>query len=165
MAGNLFAFKNLFALALTGWFGYVAWEAFRFPYLAKVLPLSVGACLFVLGIVNLIQQVMRTARDVEKEGGGFADLSTDWKIPIELVWRRFFIYLAMLLLLYVLIWAVGYPLTMTLFIFIFYRFFAGASWWASAVGGLAGLAFLALTSHVLRMQWPEGLLTLPWPLG
>lgn len=165
MPSNLFAFKNIFALALTLWFGYVAWGSLRFPYLAKMLPLSVGTCLFILGIVNLVQQIMATARDAEKDGGGFADLSTNWKIPIELVWRRFFIYLTMIVLIYVLIWIIGYPLTMTLFIFVFYRFFAGASWWASVIAGLAGLAFLAVTSHVLNMQWPEGLIVLPWPLG
>jgi uncharacterized membrane protein len=165
MPSNLFAFKNIFALALTLWFGYVAWGALRFPYLAKMLPLSIGVCLFVLGIVNLVQQVVITSRNTAKDGGGFADLSTDWKIPIELVWRRFFIYFAMILLLYGLIWLIGYPLTMTLFIFVFYRFFAGASWLAAVIAGLAGLSFLALTSHLLSMQWPEGLIVLPWPVG
>lgn len=165
MPSNLFAFKNLLALAFTLWFGYVAWEALDFPYLARVQPLYLGAFLFVLGIVNLIQQIWRTSKSAEQDGAGFGDLSTDWQIALEIVWRRFFVFLVMILILYAGFWLIGYPLTMTLFIFLFYRFVAGASWWASVVAGLCGLGFLALASHVLSMQWPEGLLVLPWPLG
>jgi len=165
MPSNLFAFKNLLALAFTLWFGYVAWGALRFPYLAKVLPLYVGAFLFVLGIANLLHQVFLTSKTAREEGGGLADLSTDWKMAIDIVWGRFFFFLGMILALYACFWVVGYPVTMTLFIFLFYRSVARASWWASIVAGLAGLAFLALASHVLSMQWPEGLIPLPWPLG
>ena len=165
MPSNLLAFKNLLALAFTLWFGYVAWGARKFPYLAKVLPLYIGAFLFLLGIVNLFDQLRRADLKTEQEGTSFGDLSTDWEISIETVWRRFFFFFAMILLLYLCFWVIGYPLTMTLFIFLFYRLVARASWWASAVASLAGLAFLALASHVLSMQWPEGLITLPWPLG
>ena len=35
----------------------------------------------------------------------------------------------------------------------------------SVVAGCAGLGFLALASNVLGMDWPAGLLKLPWPLG
>jgi len=165
MPRNLFAFKNLLALAFTLWFGYVAWGARHFPFLARVLPLYVGGCLFLLGVVNLVHQVFLTSQTTEREGGGFSDLSSDWKIPINIVWRRFFVFMGMILGLYAFFGLIGYPLTMTLFIFLFYRFLAKASWWASAVAGLCGLAFLAVASHVLSMQWPEGLITLPWPLG
>jgi len=164
MPSNLFAFKNLLALAFTLWFGYIAWGALDFPYLAKVQPLYVGAALFFLGIVNLVDQIRRTSQSAE-DGVGFSDLSTDWQLAIEIVWRRFFLFLAMLLILYAGFWVIGYPMTMTLYIFLFYRYWAGASWWASIVAGLCGLGFLALASHVLSMQWPEGLLVLPWPLG
>jgi hypothetical protein len=165
MPSNLFAFKNVLALAFTLWFGYVAWGARHFPYLARVLPLYVGGCLFVLGIANLIHQVFITSKTSQEEGGGFADLSTDWKIPIEIVWARFFLFLGMILVLYACFWLVGYPLTMTVFIFLFYRLIARASWWASTIAAVSGLAFLAVASHVLSMRWPEGLVTLPWPLG
>jgi hypothetical protein len=33
------------------------------------------------------------------------------------------------------------------------------------VAGGLGLGFLALASSVMGMDWPEGLLNLPWPLG
>jgi Na+/glutamate symporter len=163
MLSNLLAFKNLFALALTVWFGYVAWESWHFPFLAKVFPFYIGAALFVLGIVNLGQQLRRAVQD--RDTAGFADLSTDWSISIEIVWRRFFVFFVMILVLYAMTWVIGYPVTMTVFIFFFYRSLARASWWASAVAGLCGLGFLALTSHLLNMTWPEGLLVLPWPLG
>jgi hypothetical protein len=113
----------------------------------------------------LFLQLRRTSKTAEQEGASLSDLSASWDISFELVWRRFFVFFTMILLLYGCFWILGYPLTMILFIFLFYRFAAGASWWASVVAGFSGLAFLALASHVLGMQWPEGLITLPWPLG
>lgn len=165
MPSNLFSFKNLLALVFTLWFGYVAWGALDFPYLARVQPLYAGTFLFILGIVNLIQQVRRTNESGNDEGAGLGDLSTQWDLSFGLVWRRFFYYLSMLLVLYAFFWIIGYPLTMILFIFLFYLFKTEASWKAALVAALCGLAFLALASHVLSMQWPEGWIRLPWPLG
>ena len=165
MQSNLLAFKNLLALLFTVWFGYVAWSSRGVPFLARVFPLYIGVCLFVLGIINLVLQIRRVAKDTDSGGSGFADLSTDWNIEIEVVWQRFFVFMGMILAVYAAIAIIGYPVALTLFIFFFYRFVAGASWRASAIGGLAGLCFLALTSHLLNMEWPEGLITLPWPLG
>jgi len=39
--------------------------------------------------------------------------------------------------------------------------YAGLAFYA----GLAGLEFFILTSKVLNINWPEGLIKLPWPLG
>ena len=40
-----------------------------------------------------------------------------------------------------------------------------AKWVASIVAGAAGLGFLAVASKVLGMDWPQGPIKLPWPLG
>lgn len=165
MLRSVLAFKNIFALFIMLCFAYGVWEARDYAYLAKVFPFYISIVLVILGAINLVQEINASLKQVEQGKGGFADLSTNWRIPIELVWRRFFIYVALILVLYGFIGVVGYPLTMTLFIFLFYRFFAGASWWASGIAGMAGLGFLALTSKILNMDWPQGLIHLPWPLG
>lgn len=165
MLRSVLAFKNMFALFITLCFAYGVWEARDYAYLAKVFPFYISMVLVILGVINLVQEIRASFKQVEQGQGGFADLSTNWQIPIELVWRRFFIYVALIFILYAFIWLVGYPLTLTVFIFVFYRFFAGASWRASGIAGLAGLGFLALASKILSMDWPQGLLELPWPLG
>jgi Na+/glutamate symporter len=165
MLRSVLAFKNIFALFLTLCFVYGAWEARTYAFLAKVFPFYISIVLVILSVINLGQEINASLKQVEQGKGGFADLSTNWRIPIELVWRRFFIYIALIFLLYGVIGLVGYPLALTVFIFLFYRFFAGASWWASVIAGSAGLGFLALASSVLNMDWPQGLLQLPWPLG
>jgi Na+/glutamate symporter len=165
MLRSVLAFKNIFALFLTLCFAYGVWEARNYAYLAKVFPYYISMGLVILSIINLVQEIRASLQQVEQGKSSFADLSTNWRIPIELVWRRFFIYITMIFLLYGVIWLIGYPLALTVFIIIFYRFFAGASWWASAIAGAAGLGFLALASTLLNMDWPQGLLHLPWPLG
>jgi hypothetical protein len=48
---------------------------------------------------------------------------------------------------------------------LFYRFVVEAKWKWSVVAGLAAFGFLALVSRLLNMDWPEGKIFLPWPLG
>ena len=81
------------------------------------------------------------------------------------VWKRFGFYIGIIIGVYVFIYLIGYPLAISLFICLFYRMVAKAKWVTSVVAGCAGLGFLALASNVLGMDWPEGLLKLPWPLG
>lgn len=165
MLPRIFSFKNVFALLVTLWFAYCAWESRNYAFLAKVFPFYISIALAALGVINLVQEVAASIRRTDSSGSSFADLSAKWSIPSEAVWRRFFVYIGMILVLYACIWVIGYPLTLTIFIFLFYRLLARASWWTSLIAGLAGLGFLALMSHVLGMDWPEGLIHLPWPLG
>lgn len=165
MLRKAFSFKNIFALFITLCFAYGVWEARGYEYLAKVFPYYISIFLLFFSILNLVQEVRGSLHPSDSNQVSFSDLSTSWNIPIQEVWKRFFFYLGLLLVLYGFIWVLGYPLTMTLFIFFFYLFIARAPWWVSAIAGLSGLTFLAVTSRVLAMVWPEGLIQLPWPFG
>ena len=111
-----------------------------------------------------IRQVIDQAEDLHGSSSG-SDLSVDWDMPMEVVWKRFGLYIGIILGVYLFIYLIGYPLALSLFICIFYRLIAKVSWVASIIAGCAGLGFLALASNLLGMDWPEGLLKLPWPLG
>jgi len=159
--------KNLFSLFLIAWFAYGVWEARSYAYLAKIFPFYVSLVLLVCAVISIvleIRKVVDQAEDLHEKSSG-ADLSVDWDLPMSVVWQRFGFYLGVLLAVYMFIYLIGYPLTMTLFICIFYRYVANAKWVVSIVSGLAGLGFLALASSVLGMDWPSGLIKLPWPLG
>jgi hypothetical protein len=159
--------KNLFSLFLIVWFAYGVWEARTYAFLAKIFPFYISLILLLFAIISIvieIRQVVDRAEDLHGTSSG-SDLSVDWDMPMTEVWKRFGFYVGIILAVYVLIYLIGYPLALSLFICLFYRLVAKARWVSSIIAGCAGLGFLALASHLLGMDWPEGLLKLPWPLG
>ena len=159
--------KNLFSLFLLAWFAYGVWEAREYAFLAKVFPYYVSLVLLICAVISIVLEIRKTvdeAIDLESSSSG-SDLSVDWDISMSQVWQRFGFFLGIILLVYVFIYLIGYPLSMTLFIGLFYRFVAKTSWPVAAIAGAAGLGFLALTSKILGMDWPQGFLQLPWPFG
>mgnify|MGYP001814832121 FL=1 len=159
--------KNLFSLLLIAWFAYGVWEARSYAYLAKIFPFYVSLVLLIFAVISIfieLRTVVDQAEDLHGASSG-SDLSVDWGMPLAVVWKRFGFYIGIILGVYVFIYLIGYPLAISLFICLFYRLVAKAKWVASIVAGCAGLGFLTLASNVLGMDWPEGLLKLPWPLG
>jgi len=165
--GRWLTVKNLFSLFLVVWFAYGVWEALSYGFLARIFPLYVSLILLVLTVIFIVVEVGMT---VKKTGGGQggttgSDLAVDWEMPMAEVYWAFMVYVGIVVGVYISIYLIGYPLALSLFIILFYRFMAGAGWVAAMIAGAAGLGFMALASHVLGMDWPEGLLKLPWPLG
>lgn len=159
--------KNIFSLFLIAWFAYGVWEARSYAFLAKIFPFYISLVLLIFAVISIVLEIRKVVDQADDlhEKSSSADLSVDWDIPISEVWSRFGLFIAIIMVVYVFIYLVGYPLTMFLFIALFYRFLANARWVTSIVAGCAGLGFLALASRVLGMDWPAGLIKLPWPLG
>lgn len=159
--------KNLFTLFLIAWFAYGVWEARSYAFLARIFPFYVSLVLLIFAVISIVLEIRKVVDQAESlhEKSSGADLSVDWDLPMSVVWRRFGFFIGVLLAVYLFIYLVGYPLAMCLFICFFYRYVAKAKWWVCLVSSLAGLGFLALASHVLGMDWPAGLIRLPWPLG
>ena len=147
-------------------FGYGIYEALSYAYLAKIFPLYISLVLCVLAGANLIQEIWASRRGTQTESSGAADLDSEWgDFAMSEVLRRFSVFVMVIIVLYVFIWLIGYPLSITLFIIILYRYITRTQWHWAIVAGLAGLGFLALVSKLLYMDWPEGVVKLPWPLG
>ena len=156
----------LFSVLVTLAFGYGIYEAFSYAYLAKIFPLYISLVLCVLAIINLIQEIRASRKGVKADSKGTADLESEWgDLPMSDVLRRFSVFIVVIIVLYALVWLIGYPLGITLFIIILYRYITRTKWHWAIVAGLAGLGFLALVSKLLYMDWPEGIFKLPWPLG
>lgn len=159
--------RNLFSLFLILWFAYGVWEARDYAFLAKIFPFYISLVLFVFAVISIIVEIRKAvdqAEDLHTKSSG-SDLSVDWDMPMSVVWQRFGFFVGIILALYVFIYIIGYPLAVSLFIGLFYKFVAKAKWMASIVACCAGFGFLAMASKVLGMGWPEGLIKLPWPLG
>jgi len=160
-------FNIIFSAGMTLAFAYGIYESLSYAYLAKVFPLSISLVLFVVSLVNLAREIreLRTVPGMRASGGISADLESDWDIPMKAVWSKLLVYAAGMLILYFFIWIIGYPLSITLFIVFFYRYVTETGWPAALIAGAAGMGFLALVSKLLTMDWPQGLIHLPWPLG
>jgi hypothetical protein len=155
-----------FSVLVTLAFGYGTYEAFSYAYLAKIFPLYISLVLFVLAIINLIQEIRSLRKGIGADSKTTADLESEWgDLAMSDVLRRFSAFIVVIIVLYALVRLIGYPLGITLFIIILYRYVSKTKWHWAIVAGLAGLGFLALVSKLLYMDWPEGILKLPWPLG
>jgi hypothetical protein len=164
---RILTLRNGFSLFLIVWFAYGVWEARSYAFLAKIFPFYISLVLLLFAVISIVLEVRKVidrADDLHEASSG-ADLSVDWDMPMSVVWQRFGTYIGIILVVYLLIYLIGYPLAVSLFICLFYRFMAKAKWMASVIAGCVGLGFLALASRVLGMDWPQGLLKLPWPLG
>ena len=155
-----------FSVLVTLSFGYGIYEALSYAYLAKIFPLYVSLVLCIIAIANLIQEIRASRRRTEKAAASAADLETEWgDFAMSEVLRKFSVFILVIIVLYCAIWFIGYPVSITLFIIILYRYVAATKWHWAVVAGLAGLGFLALVSKLLYMDWPQGFIMLPWPLG
>jgi len=161
--------RVIFAALMVLAFGYCTYEAFSFGFLAKIFPLYISLFCLILGLIDLGLEIRRSWKGVQDSGGGLADLESKWDISMTVVLSRFRSLIGMLLVLYAGIWLVGYPISITLFLVIFYRFLAGTTWRIASVAGLAGMAFISLISRLMVIDWPSGIIQgwiqLPWPLG
>jgi hypothetical protein len=147
-------------------FGYGIYEALSYAYLAKIFPLYVSLVLCVLAIINFILEIRVSRKGTQTESTGAADLDSEWgDFAMSEVLRRFSVFVVVIIVLYAIVWLIGYPLSITLFIIVLYRYVTRTKWYWAIVAGLAGLGFLALVSKLLYMDWPEGIFKLPWPLG
>ena len=160
--------KNLFSIFLVVWFGYGVWESSHYAFLAKVFPFYVSLALLIFAVLNIILELRKILKHMDgeaHEAHTASDVNVDWDMPMTLVWQRFSFYISLILILYAAIYVIGYPVSMTLFIALFYRRIAKASVKVSLIAACGGFIFLTVASKVLGMEWPQGLIVLPWPLG
>ena len=168
MKKQLANFSLIFSACLPVVFAYGVYESLSYMYLAKIFPLSISLVMFIAALVNLFRELMGiwTLSDAAvKKEIDTTDLESDWDIPMAAVWSKLLVYLAGILILYLFIWIIGYPLSITLFIILFYRYVTETGWISAFIAGAAGMGFLTLVSKLLTMDWPQGLIHLPWPLG
>ena len=169
MPSRVFTIRVIFATLVVLAFGYGIYEAVSYMYLAKIFPLYVCLAMFILSCINLVAEIRISWKQLEHSGVGFVDLESKWDMAMVEVLKRFCYFLGIVLVLYASISLIGYSLSITIFVILFYRFITNTNWWVAIVAGLAGLGFISLLSKLLVIDWPSGVLqnwiSLPWPLG
>ena len=154
-------------MVLVFWYGF--YGALDFGFLAKIFPLYVSLFCFIIGLIDLALEIRHSWRGTQVSGMGLSDLESNWDIPMASVASRFCLFISMIVILYAGIWLLGYPISISFFLFLFYRFHAKTTWRSAVMAGLAGLGFIALISKLMVIDWPSGIIQswipLPWPLG
>lgn len=169
MQSRLVNIRVIFAALVVLALGYGLYEALSFGFLAKIFPLYISLLCLVLAFINLGLEIRHSWKQTQDSGVGFADLESEWDISMTTVIERFCTFLAILLFLYASIWLVGYSISITIFLVLFYRFVTKTTWGVALVAGFAGLGFISLISKLMVIDWPSGIIQnwiqLPWPLG
>jgi beta-lactamase regulating signal transducer with metallopeptidase domain len=143
---------------------YAVYEATKYSFLAKLFPFYLSLFLLVLSIINLLNVVAKTF-STKSNIVDSSDQETEGEMSLSMNWAQMSHILGYIIIMYIGIWIIGYPISITLFIVLFYRYLAQASWRSSIIAGLFGFAFLALASKLLNIDWPIGVITFPWPIG
>ena len=160
----------LVSLVITLFFAYFVFASMGYAHLAKLFPITAGAVMLILSLINLAQDIWRAQKNLDHDSGmGLADLETDWDIPHSLVWQRAGRFILSFVMLYLGIWVLGYPIAMSGFVALFYMFSVRTRTVHACLAGGAALGFIAMVAKLLNVTWPEGLISkvvvLPWPLG
>jgi len=161
--------KVIFSLLVTLTFGYATWEALNYSYLARIFPLSISITFLIVASINLVQDIRRFQKEQSKAEDIRKEMENSHKI--EDSGNQSFRIISMkevsiaIGFLYLAIWLIGYPLSLSIFITLFYGFIIKTDWIFAAIAGIIGFDFIILITEILALDLPAGLIPLPWPFG
>lgn len=164
MIQKRFSFNLLASVLITAGLVYAVFEATQYSFLAKIFPFYISLFLLVISIINLFTEISKVL-STKPNFVNSNDIKDGTETPLSVKWKQLSRYVGYIIIMYIGVGIFGYPISMSLFIVLFYRYIAQTSWRSSMIAGVLGFAFLALASKLFNMDWPIGLITLPWPLG
>lgn len=136
-------------------FAFAMYQARRWPFYARLLPLVLGFPMLALALAQL-------ALDIRKRRGKPSDRVDEEvgdEIPAPVVRRRTLSILAWLLGLFFAIWLLGFMPSVLLFTLLYLKIESEESWWFSIPLGVATLGFtFGLFQWALSLPFPPGLL-------
>jgi TctA family transporter len=152
--------QGLMTVVFMIWCVVVFHDATTQKFLAQIFPMGISVLTFIaLGFILFKQ--LRTP------GGDTVFYDTDHQESA--VTATIAHYLGWILGMLALVAAVGFPIAMLVFIFVFTTVKAGHNLVRNGIIGLGALSFLATMSYFLTLRYPAGLLQtfveMPWWLG
>ena len=153
----------IFVLALLAFVAAVAIDASQLKFLAAVFPLTVSAIAGLLLLITLVRMLRRS------HAPGLL-FDADSELAAEGNGAKSTLYCVGLMLgLPALTAIVGFFLGAPLYVFLFLKRIAAASWWASLLATAGLVVFLMVMNEWLQARYAAGLLqmlfTLPYPFG
>lgn len=148
--------RVLFGLFIIAVATYAIYSALRWPFKAALFPLTVSIPLVVLAAAQLLLDLFGKT---EKAGGRSADLEFAADVTPDVALRRvitIFFWIAGFILL---VFLLGFPIAVPVFILSYLILQSRVSWWQSI--GLTAAAwgfFYGIFQRLIHLQFEDGLL-------
>jgi hypothetical protein len=148
--------SSLFSFFLAVVAAYAVVSAWAWPLKAALFPLVMGIPLLALALVQLVLDLRGNTEAVE---GPVMDLALSAEVAPELARRRTRLIFAWMAAFVVLVFLVGFPLAVPLFVFSYLMLQSEAGWWRSlALTAAAWGFFYGLFERLLRFPFGTGLI-------
>ena len=136
--------------------GYAVFSARRWSFKASLFPLATGIPLFVLAATQLIVELVGGD---ETMSGPAVELELSTEVDPALARKRVAGILAWILGFIVLVFLVGFPIAVPVFIFSYLSLQSRAGWWLSfTLTVTAWLCFYGLFQWLLHLPFEDGLI-------
>ena len=144
----------LFCFLLIAVSGFAIFSAFGWTFKAKLFPLSVSIPLLILATAQLLITLFGQEQTSDSAAMDI-DFTTD--VPPELVRRRVIGVFCWIVSFIVLVFLLGFPVTVPLFIFLFLKFQGEISWLPSiTLTAITWGGFYLLFQRLVHIQFQDG---------
>jgi tripartite tricarboxylate transporter TctB family protein len=146
--------QALFCLFLIVVSGFAIFSALGWSFKTKLFPLSVSIPLLILATSQLLITLFGKG---ETDGGAGMDIDFTTDVPPEIVRRRVVGIFGWIVSFILLVYLLGFPVTVPLFIFVFLRFQSEASWLQSILlTAITWGGFYLLFQKLVHIQFEAG---------
>jgi hypothetical protein len=146
--------RALFSLFLAGVAAFAVASAWRWPFKAALFPLAIG---IPLGVLAGIQLVLDLRGRGEPAAGPAVDLQFGGDVPDGVAGQRAAMLFAWIVGFVALVWLVGFPIAVPVFMGLYLLLQSGTSWWLGV--GLTASAwafFYGVFQWALRLPFESG---------
>lgn len=136
--------------------GYVVYSASQWSFKTGFFPLAVAIPLVILALLHLVLQLFGAP---ETAGGPAVEAEFSNEVAPEVARRRVVAIFSWIAGFILLVYLVGFPVAVPLFIFLYLKLQSQESWFFSvALTGIAWGCFYVLFQRVVQLQFEDGLI-------
>ena len=144
----------LFCLFLIAVAAYAIFASIGWSFKAKLFPLSISIPLLMLAIVQLLLILFGKAETSE---GGAMDVEFSTDVDPEIVRHRVLGIFGWIIAFIALVYLLGFPITVPLFIFLYLKFQSEVTWlWTIVITGITWGCFYMLFQYLVHIQFETG---------
>jgi hypothetical protein len=148
--------RLLFCVFLIAVAAYAIFAATAWSFKTKLFPLSVSIPLLLLAAVQLLSMIL--GKEQTNDGAAMdVDFSTD--VPAEIARGRVINIFCWIVGFILLVYLLGFPWTVPLFIFVYLKFQSDVSWlYTSVVTAVTWGCFYLLFQSLVHIQFESGVI-------
>ena len=147
---------SIFSFFLAVLAAFAIGSAWSWPFKTRLFPLATAIPLLVLALVQLALDLRGKAGPAD---GPAVDLALSSEVPETIARRRTLLTFAWMAGFIALVFLIGFPLAVPLFMFCYLMLQSAAGWWRSlALTAVAWGFFYGLFERLLRFPFGEGVI-------